>query len=125
MRRSQSSEGRLDVDVYAQSQSGLRELKSRLPEDSVESLAREVIRRMAEHGAGPSIETPSLDQIEGLCRLLLSEDDTAAVQGWIERGAVRKPDATELTAWNAEPNLRFNALIVQPYVLIQELPLAE
>jgi len=55
----------------------------------------------------------------------IAEDNTAAVQGWIERGAIRKPDATELTVWNAEPTLRFNALIVQPYVLIQELPLAE
>lgn len=67
----------LDVDLYARSQSQLRKFKSQLPADSVEDLAREVIRRLAERDDDFSMEAPSDDQIQRLCFALLSEDHLA------------------------------------------------
>ncbi len=70
----------LDLGLYSQSQAKIRMLKSRLPEDSVESLAREVIRRLAEQDIDASVEAPSDDQLEHLCHALLSGDDHAGTQ---------------------------------------------
>ena len=70
----------LDLGLYSQSQAKIRMLKSRLPEDLVESLAREVIRRLAEQDIDASVEAPSDDQLEHLCHALLSGDDHAGTQ---------------------------------------------
>ncbi len=69
----------LDVDVYLQTQAQLRELKSQLPQNSVESLAREVIRRLAERDVD-AVDAPSGAQIEVLCLALLSGDDSAGAR---------------------------------------------
>ena len=50
----------------------------------------------------------------------VAADDTATVGQWIDAGLLRKPDAAQLEAWNAEPTRRLRLLIIQPYVLIQE-----
>ena len=50
-------------------------------------------------------------------------DETATVQGWIGQQQLYKPSPEQLSAWSNEPNRRFKALIVQPYVLVQ-LPVA-
>lgn len=70
----------LDVDVYVRSQSELRLLKSQLPESSVESLAREVIRRLADRESRETNARASDKQIELLCNALLSEDDRAGAE---------------------------------------------
>ncbi|SMX23139.1 cobalamin B12-binding domain-containing protein [Boseongicola aestuarii] len=70
----------LDIDVYVRSQAELRSLKSQLPEDTVASLAREVIRRLASREIQSSVNTPSEDAIAQLCHALLSDDDTAGAQ---------------------------------------------
>jgi hypothetical protein len=49
-------------------------------------------------------------------------DDTAAVRAWLMAGQLIKPRREQLEAWNAEPAKRFMSLVVQPYVLVQELP---
>lgn len=77
MRRDGPSGKPLDLDVYVRSQSELRTLKSQLPEDSVESLAREVIRRLTERDGSLSVAAPSDDEIARLCEALLSSDDHA------------------------------------------------
>lgn len=64
----------LDVEFYERSQDQLRRLKSLLPSDTVEDLAREVIRRLAERGAAATVEAPDDARIELLCHALLSED---------------------------------------------------
>ncbi|MBT8414327.1 MAG: cobalamin B12-binding domain-containing protein [Boseongicola sp.] len=80
MRRDGPSGKPLDVDVYARSQAELRDLKSQLPEDTVENLAREVLRRLASRGTPNSINTPTDEAIAQLCHALLSEDDADGVR---------------------------------------------
>ncbi|GAB5448979.1 cobalamin B12-binding domain-containing protein [Gymnodinialimonas sp.] len=73
-------EDRFDVDQYLQSQIELRTLKARLPERSVESLAREVLRRIAARAVDLPAQTPEGEDLEALCNALLSEDDQAGAQ---------------------------------------------
>ncbi|SEM54844.1 Methanogenic corrinoid protein MtbC1 [Loktanella fryxellensis] len=70
-------ENSLDFEFYADSHSKLRKLRSKLPEDSVETLAREVIRRLTEHDDSSSVDTPADAQIELLCHALVAEDSKA------------------------------------------------
>ena len=69
-----------DVGKYVRSQTGLRQLKSTLPEHSVEQLAREVLRRLASHSGETVSFAPPKDEIEHLCNALLSENDNAAAE---------------------------------------------
>jgi len=50
----------------------------------------------------------------------VANDDTATVRRWIADGRLSKPSAQQLSDWNATPQKSFDALIVQPYVLIRE-----
>lgn len=50
----------------------------------------------------------------------IANDDTARVQHWIEENLIHKPSSIELSDWNLNQSKRFNTLIVQPYVLVQE-----
>jgi hypothetical protein len=54
----------------------------------------------------------------------IASDNTAAVQVWIAEQLLTKPTAQQLSDWNGEQEKRFNALIVRPFVLVQELPAA-
>ncbi len=54
----------------------------------------------------------------------IASDNTAAVQVWIAEQLLAKPTANQLSDWNNEQEKRFNALIVRPFVLVQELPAA-
>jgi hypothetical protein len=51
----------------------------------------------------------------------IAADNTTAVSRWISEQLISKPDPDRLANWNNSPDKRFNALIVQPYVLIQEI----
>jgi hypothetical protein len=51
----------------------------------------------------------------------IANDNTLHVQHWIEEALIQKPSSIQLFDWTQQQNKRFNALIVQPYVLIQEL----
>ena len=51
-------------------------------------------------------------------------DRTSAVQRWISEELISKPSPTQLSDWNGNLTKRFNTLIVQPYVLVQELAAA-
>jgi hypothetical protein len=51
----------------------------------------------------------------------IAQDNTSLVQGWIVNQSVAKPSANQLSAWNNNPQKQFTALIVQPFVIIQEL----
>lgn len=52
----------------------------------------------------------------------IATDDVLSVQHWISEQLVHKPFAEQLADWNRDNSKRFQALIVQPYVLVQELP---
>lgn len=69
-------------DDFERTTLGLRSLKSRLPADSVKSLAEEVIERVSKRGADTSehsVHKPSWDQIEHLAFALMDDDAEASL----------------------------------------------
>jgi len=53
--------------------------------------------------------------------IAIASDNLRSVQHWVSEQLIQKPSETQLSDWNSAPQKRFNTLIVQPYVLIQEL----
>ena len=49
----------------------------------------------------------------------IATDNTQAVERWITEQLIMKPNAKQLTQWEAG-NTQFQSLIVQPYVLVQD-----
>ncbi|WP_425091462.1 cobalamin B12-binding domain-containing protein [Tropicimonas sp. S265A] len=70
----------LNLDRYRDAQARLLELKSRLPEDAVTALAREVLDRVAARAAAERLAAPPDAEIAALCAALLSEDPQAGAQ---------------------------------------------
>jgi len=54
------------------------------------------------------------------CAVAVAMDDTEVVQAWIERAELRRPSKRELESWPKEQEHRWRAVVVQPYVLMQE-----
>lgn len=54
----------------------------------------------------------------------IAQDDVAIVQNWISETLIAKPSLDQLSDWNSDRTKRFNTLIVQPYVLVQPLAVA-
>lgn len=50
----------------------------------------------------------------------IASDNTLQVQQWIDEQLLAKPSVAQIGEWNGDRTKRFNTLIVQPYVLIQE-----
>ena len=50
----------------------------------------------------------------------IASDNTSSVQDWIRQELIYKPSAEQLSIWNGNDTTKFNALIVQPFVLVQE-----
>jgi len=50
----------------------------------------------------------------------IASDNVSSVQVWIGEQLIYKPSAAQLADWNGDRTKRFNTLIVQPYVLVQE-----
>lgn len=55
----------------------------------------------------------------------IASDDVSSVQHWIDEQLVHKPFPDQLADWNSDQTKRFQALIVQPYVLVKEAPAKE
>ncbi|MGB3535014.1 MAG: DUF2288 domain-containing protein [Microcoleaceae cyanobacterium] len=51
----------------------------------------------------------------------IASDNVASVQQWMSDMWVYKPSEEQVSAWNNNRSKRFNALIVQPFVLVQEI----
>ncbi|YAI81876.1 MAG: DUF2288 domain-containing protein [cyanobacterium endosymbiont of Rhopalodia sterrenbergii] len=49
----------------------------------------------------------------------IAQDDVNSVQHWISKALIHKPFSEQLTTWNADSSIPFNALILPPFVLIQ------
>lgn len=50
----------------------------------------------------------------------IATDNVSSVQHWIGEQLIYKPSLTQVSEWNGNRTKRFNTLIVQPYVLVQE-----
>lgn len=53
--------------------------------------------------------------------IAIAQDNTALVQQWIENKSISKPSSEQLTDWNQEMQKQFITVIVQPFVIIQEV----
>jgi hypothetical protein len=60
---------------------------------------------------------PALDLVD--VGVAIANDQVAIVQEWIVTAKIQKPSQQQLSDWGQDRSRRFNALIVQPYVLIQ------
>jgi hypothetical protein len=64
------------------------------------------------------IIVPELDLLD--VGVAISSDNTQSIQHWISEQLLVKPSQEILNRWNANPGQRFQALIIQPYILIKE-----
>ncbi len=60
-----------------------------------------------------------LDLVE--VALAVAEDDKSQVETWIGQEQLGKPNAEQLESWEKQLNKPFRLLIVQPYILAQEV----
>lgn len=65
------------------------------------------------------VVAPGIDLLDA--GLKIARDDAATVQQWITEGKLAKPTREQLDAWNAAPDRKFLSLVVQPYVLVQQI----
>jgi hypothetical protein len=61
---------------------------------------------------------PSLSLLD--CAVAIAEDDTTGVSSWLADGSLRRPTADERARWPGETARRWLAVVVQPFVLVQE-----
>ena len=54
----------------------------------------------------------------------IASDSIPEVQQWIDKQLIAKPSPTQIGEWNSDRTKRFVTLIVQPYVLVQEMAVA-
>ena len=51
----------------------------------------------------------------------VADDDKAQVETWVASGQLSKPIEKQLESWEQEPAKRFQMLIVQPFILVQDI----
>ncbi|MDX2230688.1 MAG: DUF2288 domain-containing protein [Leptolyngbyaceae cyanobacterium bins.349] len=64
------------------------------------------------------VVAPDLDLVD--VGIAIASDNTLHVRRLIEEALIQKPSPAQLSDWMQHQDKRFSALIVQPYVLIQE-----
>jgi hypothetical protein len=65
------------------------------------------------------IVAPGVDLVD--VGIAIANDDVTCVQRLIAEALIQKPSPSQLSNWNQNQTKRFTALIVQPYVLAQEM----
>lgn len=55
------------------------------------------------------------------CGVAIATDDSTSVALWLADGTLRRPTADEREAWPVDESRQWNAVVVQPFVLVQEL----
>ncbi len=84
---------------------------------TVDDAEWEALRPHAERGA-LILVSPELDLADVGAKF--ADDETEAVQGWLEAGKIARPTEEQLKEWDQRPSRPFRFLIVRPYVLAQE-----
>ncbi|HZG39041.1 MAG TPA: DUF2288 domain-containing protein [Nodosilinea sp.] len=51
----------------------------------------------------------------------IATDNTSAVNHWIAEALITKPSPLQLEVWDQTADKRFQSLIVQPFVLVQDV----
>ncbi len=65
------------------------------------------------------IVDPELDLLD--VGVAIASDNTQSVQHWIGEQLLVKPSPEILNRWNANPDRKFQAIIIQPYILVKEM----
>ena len=68
------------------------------------------------------IVNPALDLVD--VGMAIATDDASTVHHWIAAALITKPTPDQVDAWSQAERQRFKALIVQPFVLVQDLAVA-
>ena len=71
------------------------------------------------HGRGALVHVYGLDLIE--VADVLARDDAARLRAWMTVGRVTLVDDETWSAWSAREGARFEAVVVQPFVLVRPL----
>jgi hypothetical protein len=53
------------------------------------------------------------------CAIAVATDDATVVAAWLADGTLRRPTTEERDAWSDDDARRWEAVIVQPFVLVQ------
>jgi hypothetical protein len=64
------------------------------------------------------VVTPELNIVD--VGVAIANDNVSLVQNWISQQLIYKPTLDQMADWQANLSKRFNTLIVQPFVLVQE-----
>ena len=51
----------------------------------------------------------------------VAANNAQLIQKWIQKGFLAKPNQEQIKEWDTSPTKRFTSIVVQPYVLIQEI----
>ena len=65
------------------------------------------------------IVDPELDLLD--VGVAIACDNTQSVQHWIGEQLLVKPSPEILNRWNTNPDRKFQAIIIQPYILVKEM----
>lgn len=97
---------------------------------------RDALRAKLQESAGPVLGSdlaahlrrdavlvvaPSAPLVE--CALAVACDEARVVAAWLTSGVLRRPETAEREAWPTDPDRRWMAVVVQPFVLVQALAL--
>ncbi len=64
------------------------------------------------------IVSPQINLVDA--GVAIASDNIPTVENWIDDALLAKPSNEQVGQWNLNRSKRFNTLIVQPYVLVQE-----
>jgi hypothetical protein len=65
------------------------------------------------------IVAAELDLIE--VGVAVAKDDKASVEAWIASNQLGKPTEIQLRSWEQSPDKLFQMLIIQPFILVQDV----
>lgn len=64
------------------------------------------------------VVTPQLDLLD--VGVAIASDNVSSVQRWISEALIYKPSPEQVSEWNQNSTKKFDAIIVDPFVVVQE-----
>ncbi|NEP45839.1 MAG: DUF2288 domain-containing protein [Okeania sp. SIO2H7] len=64
------------------------------------------------------VVTPDLDLLD--VGVAIASDNVSSVQRWISEALIYKPSAEQISEWNQDRAKKFDAIIVDPFVVVKE-----
>ncbi len=94
-------------------------------QDDIRSALTENLDEAVWTWLAPHVQRESVFVVAGDLDLLavgeaIARDNLSQVEAWIQAAQLGKPSASQIDRWSENPATRFDALIVQPFVLVQE-----